>query len=200
MAPSPVTATIPDFTGRMIDNGRLRLVNVIGEGAHGVVYRAVEETSAGSSSAPTPKEYAVKVQTKAAVSAREGRCQTREVTIHKIASDHPNVVTLHDVIEDDEFVYIITDYCPGGDLFTLMIDQAKYARDSELAKKVFVQILDAVQSLHDKGVYHRDLKPENLFANSDGTELYLGDFGLATDVLKSSGFSCGSMYYMSPGM
>ena len=74
MAPSPVTATIPDFTGRMIDNGRLRLVNVIGEGAHGVVYRAVEETSAGSSSAPTPKEYAVKVQTKAAVSAREGRC------------------------------------------------------------------------------------------------------------------------------
>ena len=200
MSTTEIPSAVPDFTGQTIDNGRLRLVKVIGEGAHGVVYRAIEEFSAGSSTSPEPKEYAVKVQLKADDSSREGQSQAREIVTHKIATGHPNVLPLQQVIEDDWFVFIITDYCPGGDLFHVMIEQAKYARNDDLAKKIFCQLLDAVQSIHDKGIYHRDLKPENVFVNADATEVYLGDFGLATDVLKSRGFGCGSSTYMSPGM
>ncbi|TCD68739.1 hypothetical protein EIP91_009885 [Steccherinum ochraceum] len=193
------SACLPsDFAGQLIDDGRLRLVEVLGEGAHGVVYRAVEESSAGSSSSPEPKEYAVKIQVKADETTLLGQCQAREIITHKIASDHPNVVTLHKVIEDDWFVFIVTDYCPGGDLHTVAIEQRHYARDDTLVKKIFIQILDAVQSIHDHGIYHRDLKPENILVSADSNEIYLADFGLATDVLKSTAFRCGSTYYMSP--
>ncbi|THH32551.1 hypothetical protein EUX98_g1635 [Antrodiella citrinella] len=192
-----IPPAIPDFTGQVID-GRLQLLEVIGEGAHGVVYRAVEVPPAGSSPSPNPTVYAVKVQYRGGRSTRKGQAQAREIVTHMIASDHPNVLTLHGVIEDDQFVFLVTDYCPGGDLFTVMIEQKKYARDDYIAKKIFLQILDAVESCHAKGIYHRDLKPDNIFLNADATEIYLGDFGLATDVKRCHAHGCGSAPYMSP--
>ncbi|KAI0795440.1 kinase-like domain-containing protein [Abortiporus biennis] len=188
---------VPDFTGRIIDNGRYQLVDVLGEGAYGVVYRAVDLKPLGSSSS-TPSQYAVKILFKAAPGTREGQAQAREIITHKIASDHPNVLTLHDVLEDDWFIYLVLDYCPGGDLFTAVVERLTYARNDYLVKKVFIQILDAVDSCHRKGIFHRDLKPDNIFVNEDASEVFIGDFGLATDEVTSRNFCCGSSFYMSP--
>ncbi|KAJ3558251.1 hypothetical protein NM688_g1030 [Phlebia brevispora] len=184
--------------GETIDAGRLQLVEALGEGAYGVVFRAVEQLGATTSLFKSPKEYAVKVLHKAHGATSEGRCQSREIVLHKIASEHPNVLTLHQVIEDDWFIYLVLDYCPGGDLFGAVLERRMYCQNDALIKSVFVQILDAVQSCHEKGIYHRDLKPENVFVSKDGSKVFLGDFGLATDVERSSSFSCGSSYYMSP--
>ncbi|KAH8083333.1 serine/threonine protein kinase, negative regulator of sexual conjugation and meiosis [Cristinia sonorae] len=193
-----IPSAFPDFTGLTIDEGRLRLVEIIGEGAHGVVYRAIEESSAGSSSAPSPKEYAVKVQPKADETSRQGMAQAREIITHKIASEHPNVVTLHHVVEEDWFLFLVTDYCPGGDLFRVVIEDPIYARRDDMVKNTFLQMLDAVEYIHDKGIYHRDLKPDNIFVNADATEIYVGDFGLATDISRGQGFGCGTTSYISP--
>ena len=190
--------SIPDMTGEALvwNKGCLRLVDRIGSGGLGVVYRAVEEWTADQ------KIYAVKVLLKADPCSIEGRCQTREIVTHQIVSDHPNIVTLHQVInrEHDKFLFLILDYCPGGDLYNTIISTGIFYQNDRLLKKLFLQILDAVQFVHDKGIFHRDLKPDNILINKDRTEIYLGDFGLATDDIKSRQFYCGSDQYMSPGI
>ena len=188
--------------GRTLDAGRLELVEVIGEGAYGVVYLAVErQGDAPSSGTPShPKQYAVKVLQKAADWTVMGQCQSREIVAHKIASSHPNVLTLHGVFEDKTALYFVLDYCSGGDLYSAIVEKHVFARNDALIKNVFVQILDAVQSCHDQGIYHRDLKPDNIFLSADGTQVYLGDFGLATDEALSRSFRCGSSFYWSPGV
>lgn len=196
----PSETRMPSFVGETIDAGRLKLVKVLGEGAYGVVYKAVEQPCVSSSSTSSPKEFAVKVLRKADGSTPEGQCQSREIVTHKIASEHPSVLTLHNVLEDDSFIYLVLDYCPGGDLYSAIVERSSYCKNDALIKSVFIQILDAVQSCHDKGIYHRDLKPDNVFVSDDDSKVYLGDFGLATDVAISTAFSCGSSFYMSPGM
>ncbi|KAF7797069.1 hypothetical protein EIP86_008261 [Pleurotus ostreatoroseus] len=199
----PATATTPtvtDLLGHTIesDAGRLKLVEALGEGAYGVVFRAVEQHTEGTSSKKSPNQYAVKVLLRADDHTVTGQCQSREIVTHKIASEHPNVLTLHQVIEDDPFIYLVMDYCPGGDMYTAIVERQAYCQNDALVKSVFVQILDAVQSCHEKSIYHRDLKPDNIFINEDDSKVFLGDFGLATDLDIVSGFSCGSAYYMSP--
>jgi serine/threonine protein kinase len=203
LAGESFASSISHCVGKTIesDAGRLKLVDVLGEGAYGIVYLAVEQQTdvATSSKASSPRQFAIKVLYKAADWTLEGQCQSREIVTHKIASGHPNVLTLYDVIEDETAIYLVLDYCPGGDLYSAIVERHIYARNDALIKSVFVQILDAVQSCHDQGIYHRDLKPDNIFVSADGAKVYLGDFGLATDQELSQSFSCGSAFYMSPG-
>lgn len=189
------------LVGQTIDAGRLKLVKVLGEGAYGVVYHAVEqhEGAGGSSSKTSSQEFAVKVLTKVDSQSPVGQCQSREIVAHKIASDHPGIITLHDVVEDDWFIFLVLDYCPGGDLNNAVVERQVFCQNDALIKSVFVQILDAVQSIHDKGIYHRDLKPDNIFVSEDCSTVRLGDFGLATDLAVGRNFGCGSSFYMSPG-
>lgn len=201
----PAVANIPIATnliGRIIeaDAGRLTLVEVLGEGSYGVVFRAVEQHAVGTSSKLSPSQYAVKVLRRADDYTVEGQCQSREIVTHKIASEHPNVLTLHQVIEDGPLIFLVMDYCPGGDMYTAIVKRHAYCQNDALAKSVFVQLLDAVQACHEKSIFHRDLKPDNIFVSEDDSKVVLGDFGLATDVDISTSFSCGSTHYLSPGM
>lgn len=193
---TPIESVIPDFSNTTIDDGRIRLLEVIGEGSYGVVYRAV---STAASSSRYQMTYAVKILVKAEESSREWIYQQREIVTHCAVSEHRDIVTVHQVIEDDWFIYMVLDYCPGGDLYHAVCNRPIYCNNDALIKKVFVQMLDAVQACHNQNVFHRDLKPDNFFCNGDGTTIVLGDFGLATDVDISTEFRCGSTYYMSPG-
>ena len=158
--------------GRLIDAGRLLLVRTLGEGGYGVVYLAVEQqgNSVLSSLLAKPKEYAVKVLPKLDSSTLVGECQAREIATHKDMSHHPGVVTLHDVIEDDEFIFLVLDYCPGGDLYSAIIERQVFHEKDALLKSVFLQIVDAVKACHDNGIYHRDVKPDNVFVSADGSK------------------------------
>ena len=195
-----VTAAMPDLTGRFVHNGRYQLVQKLGSGAYGVVYRALDYAfKRSSSSSKTSRWQAMKVIRKDTLSSSAAARVRREVLAHQRMSDHPNVVSMHDAFEDKDYVYIVLDFCPGGDLFGKVVDEQLYFRNDELAKSVFLQILDAVETGHHRHIYHRDLKPENILSNEDGTKIYLTDFGLATGNQVSETFSCGSSSYMSPG-
>ncbi|PCH45063.1 kinase-like protein [Wolfiporia cocos MD-104 SS10] len=192
---------VPDLTGKTIDDGCLQFVEKLGEGGYGVVYRAVDTLRGTYANPSNPKQYAVKVQAKAKPDTRRWQLQQREVINHMLVSGEPGVLTLHEVIEDegDDFVYLIEDYCPGGDLFSAIVQRHMYCFNDALVKKVFVQILDAVQACHNRGVFHRDLKPDNIFCTTeDASEIVLGDFGLSTRAKKSKTFGCGSRNYTSP--
>lgn len=177
-----------------IDEGRLKLVKALGSGSSGVVFLAVETIDI-----PSPRSFAVKCLIKAPPGSPRSHCQYREIAHHQAMSSHPHIVTLHRVIEEPEFIFLIMEYCPGGDLFTFLTDGITFSGEVARIKGVFLQIVDALLACHNKGIFHRDIKPENIFCNADGTKVYLGDFGLSTTTAYSQNFGVGSFSYMSPG-
>lgn len=189
-APSPA----PPAIGTCIDNGTLELVEILGYGGYGVVYRAVDIFAPETS-------YAVKClpHSRKRNAERQRQLHMREITLHQLASAHPNVVKLHRVIEDFNYTYIVMEYCGDGDLFTQILHNRRYLGQNELIKNVFLQLLDAVEFCHSLGIYHRDLKPENVLCFDGGMRLAITDFGLATTDRMSTEFRTGSVYHMSPG-
>jgi len=177
----PASAT--ELLGQTIDNGALKLEEILGAGAFGVVYRAVDTQSG----AP----YAVKRVEKA------DSC--RETMLHARVSSHPHVLTFHREIEAGEHAFFVYDLC-AGDLHSV-VRKLTFFREDELIKRVFVQIIDALEYCHSRGVFHRDLKPENILVSSKRGEfdVFIADFGLAT-TSKEATSSCGTPCFMSPGM
>ncbi len=149
----------PPAIGTIIDNGTLELVSVLGHGGYGVVYRAVDLRSP-TVDGPT---YAVKclLHTPTRNAGRQRRLHMQEIALHQLASVHPNVVTLHRVIEEEDCTFIVMDFCPDGDLFGQILQKRRYLGRDDLIKHVFLQLLDAVNYCHSLGIYHRDLKPES---------------------------------------
>jgi serine/threonine protein kinase len=191
------TAQMMNFAGRVVDCGRFQLLQVLGTGAYGVVYRAIDLKTA--SSAGSPAEVAIKILDKRCFNDAAAQRVRREVVLHHVVSEHPNIVTMHHAFEDVMFVYIVLDYCPGGDLFARISDDKVFFRNDDLTKSVFLKILDAVAYCHDQRVFHRDLKPENILCSKDGSEVHVSDFGLCTSGLVGKTWGCGSAPYMSPG-
>lgn len=172
--------------------GRLQLTSVLGVGAYGVVYTALD--------LQTNIQYAVKALNKLGLEPRQQRFQQREIQLHYQASYHPNVVSLVKIMDTSDTTYVVIEYCPEGDLFSNITEKGKYVANDYLAKSTFLQVLDAVEYCHSIGIYHRDLKPENILVTDDGMTVKLADFGLATTDRITSDYGCGSTFYMSPGM
>ncbi|KAI0646373.1 kinase-like protein, partial [Trametes meyenii] len=187
------SCTIPDLVGHCIEGGRLKLMRTLGQGSSGVIYLA-EETSGAS----PPVQYAVKCVVRAEKGSRRHTLQRQEIQFHRAMSYHPNVVTLHRIVEEKYYVFLVLDYCPGGDLFSFLSTRRDYRGNTAIVRKFFLQILDALEACHTAGIHHRDLKPENILVGEDGESLYLTDFGLATPNSLSKTYGAGSSLYMSP--
>ncbi|KAI1470096.1 kinase-like domain-containing protein [Daldinia caldariorum] len=173
----------------------LQLIGIIGTGAYGVVYLAID--------VKTGVRYAVKTLSKfnadgSPLDRRQVAFQHRELRLHYMASAHPNVVSMHKIVDDPDCIYVILEYCPEGDLFLNITERGQYVGKDALVKSVFLQILDAVEHCHNLGIYHRDLKPENILVSNRGDTVKLADFGLATSSDRSEDYGCGSTFYMSP--
>ncbi|KAI9830397.1 MAG: hypothetical protein M1826_004820 [Phylliscum demangeonii] len=170
---------------------RLELTGILGVGAYGTVYTAVD--------LHTNVPYAVKALNKLGLDPRQRKFQQREIQLHHHASLHPNVVPLVKILDDVDCTFVVIQFCPEGDLFSNITERGHYVGDDVLAKQIFLQVLDAVQFCHSIGIYHRDLKPENILVTDGGMSVKLADFGLATTDYLTTDYGCGSTFYMSPG-
>ncbi|KAI0826555.1 kinase-like domain-containing protein [Trametes gibbosa] len=187
---APVTIT--NLIGHVVEP--YKLVELIHSGSHGVVYRAVDMDAPSSSHGRDLRsDRAIKVVPK------DGPVMgALEIGLHSLVSAHPNIITMEDAFEDDDYYFIILDLGLGGDLYTKIWDERAYHHNDELVRSTFLQIVDAVEACHSASVYHRDLKPENILCNEDGSEVYLCDFGMGRGRAISREFGCGTLGYMSP--
>ncbi|KAH9942589.1 Pkinase-domain-containing protein [Amylocystis lapponica] len=190
------SAILPNFLGHTLSSGPVHLLflELLGSGAYGTVYLARDLRSPES----IPVHYAVKCLLRHPKDSDQDQFQKREIAYHKAVSHHPHVVNLHTVVEEEHFIYLVMDYCPGGDLFSAIIDRRSFSHNDSRVKAVFVELLDAVHSCHDQGVFHRDLKPENILCSKGDDHVFVSDFGLSTKTKLSSSIGCGSSFYMSP--
>ena len=190
----PATEFMPSFSGRSLDHGRYNLLEKLGAGAYGKVYRAFDNKSSGRQA-----YYAVKCLNKPLAGTRADMLQRREFSLHKRVSDHKNVVTFYEFFSDPFYTYVVLDLSLGGDLFSAITEKKIFYKRTPLIKEAFAQLVDAVHFCHERGVFHRDIKPENILCTDDGKHVRLADFGLSIDSEYCSDFGCGSSYYMSPG-
>ncbi|KAL8207260.1 UNVERIFIED_CONTAM: Serine/threonine-protein kinase Nek1 [Gekko kuhli] len=113
---------------------------------------------------------------------------------------HPNIVLYRESFEESGCLYIVMDYCEGGDLFKKINAQKGVLFSEDQIMDWFVQICLALKHVHDRKILHRDIKSQNIFLTKDGT-IQLGDFGIAR-VLNSTvelARTCiGTPYYLSP--
>uniref|UniRef100_A0A673C9N4 Maternal embryonic leucine zipper kinase n=1 Tax=Sphaeramia orbicularis TaxID=375764 RepID=A0A673C9N4_9TELE len=112
---------------------------------------------------------------------------------------HQHVCRLYQVIETSTQIFMVLEYCPGGELFDYII--AKDRLSEEETRVFFRQIVSAIAYVHSQGYAHRDLKPENLLIDADHN-LKLIDFGLCARPKGGLGYElmtcCGSPAYAAP--
>jgi serine/threonine protein kinase len=114
--------------------------------------------------------------------------------------NHPFIVRLRFAFQDADKVFLILDYCPGGNL-TACINRYQ-SLPEDIARIYMCEILLAISELHRRGIIYRDLKPDNVILDIDGHSL-LTDFGLSKegvlDNVSAMSF-CGSIAYLAPEM
>ncbi|KAG2014895.1 hypothetical protein GB937_006353 [Aspergillus fischeri] len=169
---------------------RLELTSILANGADGVVYKGID--------IHTNVVYAVKALNKVGLDARQLQFQQREIRLHHRVSEHPNVVSLVNIMDSVDCTYMVMEFCPEGDLFSSITEEGNFVGNDPLAKRVFLQMLDAVHYCHSLGVYHRNLNPENIWVTGQGLTVKLAGFNLATTDDFTADFGCGSTFYMSP--
>eukprot|EP00835_Amoeboradix_gromovi_P003072 NODE_191_length_15469_cov_0.243071.p4 type:complete len:510 gc:universal NODE_191_length_15469_cov_0.243071:10902-12431(+) len=120
----------------------------------------------------------------------------REITIMKLIR-HDNIMTLHDVYETKDELFLVMELIEGGELFDYLVKKGRLGEEE--ARLFFQQILLGLDFCHRHLICHRDLKPENLLLDSN-RNIKIADFGMARFQMdgKMLETSCGSPHYASP--
>uniref|UniRef100_A0A803YEX4 non-specific serine/threonine protein kinase n=1 Tax=Meleagris gallopavo TaxID=9103 RepID=A0A803YEX4_MELGA len=166
-------------------------VQKIGEGSFGKAFLVKDKENS--------QQYVIKEINISKMSNKEREESRREVAV--LANmKHPNIVLYRESFEENGCLYIVMDYCEGGDLFKKINAQKGVLFSEDQILDWFVQICLALKHIHDRKILHRDIKSQNIFLTKDGT-IQLGDFGIAR-VLNSTvelARTCiGTPYYLSP--
>ena len=146
-------------------------------------------------------EYACKELPKKKLSDYEGLM--REVNL-MIKLDHPNIIKLYEVYENDKNIYLIMELCTGGELFDRIVENTENGVQftEKQAANIFKQMMSAINYCHKNGIVHRDLKPENLlYLNKDkNSPVKVIDFGMSKrfDSKHFMSEKVGTAYYISP--
>ena len=180
-------------------------LSIIGRGAFGEVHVCRE--------IKTGKIFAIKKMKKDVLAQKNQVIHIRSEQLFMSKVKSPWIVDLKASFQEDDFVYLVMEFCPGGDFMSLLIK--KDILTEEEARFYIAELILAVDSIHQLDCIHRDIKPDNILIDKDG-HIKLTDFGLAkiSDKLYENNknetfnknklthqklFSCvGTAYYVAP--
>ncbi|CAD5115332.1 DgyrCDS4314 [Dimorphilus gyrociliatus] len=168
---------------------------VLGRGACGEVRLAFEKGSCN--------KVAIKIIKKRNFS-QNTKMMSKEQTLNEVrilkALKHPFIISIEDVVDTDDGLFIVLELMEGGELFDRVVSVGQL--EEKVAKFYFYQIVLAIKYLHDQGITHRDLKPENILLLSDkeDTVVKVTDFGLSKFVDSKTLMTtfCGTPNYLAP--
>ena len=152
---------------------------------------------------PTGEKVAVKIMDKAQIFAEPLNLTRirREIAILKIVR-HKNIIKLYELMETPHKIYLVMEYCNGGELFDYIV--SKQHLTERQACRFFQEIIDSLEYLHSLNIVHRDIKPENLLLDTTGQykSLKLIDFGISNcySPEKLLNTPCGTASYAPPEM
>jgi serine/threonine protein kinase len=187
-----MTMTTDDLARRRSPEriGRYQVIERIGRGAMGVVYRARDEAMG--------RDVALKVLMADLEDDPEIRTRFHREAEAAARLSHPNIITIFDVGEDGDRFFIVMELLRGATLkdFLKQPDGARIERKIDL----MIQLCAGLGAAHNASIYHRDIKPGNIFVRADGL-LKILDFGVArvaSSSMTAAGFIVGTPDYMSP--
>ncbi|KAK6868990.1 Serine/threonine-protein kinase CBK1 [Candida tropicalis] len=149
-------------------------VKVIGKGAFGEV-RLVQKKDTG-------KIYAMKTLLKSEMFNKDQLAHVKAERDVLAGSDSPWVVALYYSFQDSQYLYLIMEFLPGGDLMTMLIRWQVFTED--ITRFYMAECVLAIEAIHKLGFIHRDIKPDNILIDSKG-HVKLSDFGLSTGFHKT---------------
>ena len=166
---------------------------VIGKGKFGVVNLGIHKK--------TGQQVAIKILNKENIKTLEDKELVRiEIGILKLCH-HPNIVRLLDHLENNDYIYIVTEYIEGGTLGQYF-KKKKFNFSERQATNIMSQIANGVKYLHQYGIVHRDLKPDNIMITqqNDYGVIKIMDFGLSKIVSPNERMvdGYGTLSYVAP--
>jgi tRNA A-37 threonylcarbamoyl transferase component Bud32 len=192
-APVPVApgGFVPGGTPLPAAFGDYELIEEIGRGGMGVVYRARQKS--------LDRTVAIKMLLRRDLATAADLVRFRSEAEAAARLDHPGIVSIFEVGECDGHPFYSMQYIEGTTLARLLAAGPLPPRD---AARLLAKVADAVQAAHDRGVLHRDLKPSNILIDAAGAP-HVSDFGLAKrleghDSVTHTGAILGTPCYMSP--
>lgn len=183
-------STRPQFAKQLSSVGEFKLGQPFGEGNYGIIRMGQRS---GTDQPVVIKELDKYDPTVYEDIKREGDLMSK--------LKHENVITLYEQYETCDRIFLIMEYAKGGDLLDEIMGDANGGRLSESeAKRIFSQLVLAVEYMHANCIIHRDLKPDNIFLD-DQKNVRVGDYGLSSTFnpkRKALMATAGTLHYSAP--
>nr|XP_020754646.1 serine/threonine-protein kinase Nek5 isoform X2 [Odocoileus virginianus texanus] len=168
------------------------VIEAIGEGAFGKAYLAKRK--------PDSEHCVIKEINFEKMPLQEKEASKKEVIL-LAKMKHPNIVTFFSSFQENNRLFIVMEYCDGGDLMKRIRRQRGVLFSEDQILSWFVQISLGLKHIHDRKVLHRDIKTQNIFLSKNGMVAKLGDFGIArvlNNTMELARTCVGTPYYLSP--
>jgi serine/threonine protein kinase len=181
--------------GELKQLGRYEIVRVLGSGAMGVVYEGHDSK--------LHRQVAIKTIIKSAL-VDEAQAADYSARFMREAQalaqlNHPNIVTVYDFGEEGDIAYFVMEFIQGHELKQYLDSGVQFSLDKSIG--LMIELLDALEYAHSRGIVHRDIKPANIMIDPSG-RLKLTDFGVVKVLDSQEGTQAGTMVgtpgYMSP--
>ncbi len=174
--------------------GKYKILGVLGKGGMGIVYKGLDPD--------IEREVAIKtIRLDSFIDGPEKEEMLNRATREAKAAgrlNHPNIVTIYDVLRDDDLTFIVMQYVDGQTLQTMIESGKIFSPEDVIA--ILKPVAEALDFAHQNGIVHRDIKPANILIDKAGTP-FLADFGVArmeTSTVTGPGTTIGTLSYMSP--
>ncbi|NXX66388.1 NEK5 kinase, partial [Spizella passerina] len=171
---------------------KYELIKQIGEGSFGKIFLAKGKMD--------DEPCVIKEINLTKMPVKEKEASEKEVIL-LAKMKHANIVTFYASLQEENKLYIVMEYCDGGDLMKRINMQHGVLFDEDQILTWFVQISLGLKHIHDKKILHRDVKAQNVFLSNNGRVAKLGDFGIARQLNSTTEFAhtcVGTPYYLSP--